>query len=62
MTEGNRSERDLRHGVNTQVAYRTALKLVSLPENAMDLSTKLKTTAVMAAVLIAVAWAVPVPV
>ena len=32
------------------------------PENAMDLSTKLKITAVMAAVLMAVAWAVPVPV
>jgi hypothetical protein len=63
MTEGNRSERDLRHGVNTQAAaYRTALKLASLPENAMDLSTKLKITAVMAAVLMAVAWAVPVPV
>ena len=59
---GNRSERDLRHSVNTQAAYRAALRLASLPEDAMDLSTKLKITAVMAAVLVAVVWAVPVPV
>jgi hypothetical protein len=31
-------------------------------EEAMDLSTKLKITAVMAALLMAVVWAVPVPV
>jgi hypothetical protein len=49
--KGNRSERDLRHSVNTQAAYRAALRLASLPEDAMDLSTKLKITAVMAAVL-----------
>jgi hypothetical protein len=61
-TKGNRSERDLRHSVNTQAAYRAALRLASLPEDAMDLSTKLKITAVMAAVLMAVVWAVPVPV
>jgi hypothetical protein len=31
-------------------------------EEAMDLSTKLKITAVIAAVLMAVVWGVPVPV
>jgi hypothetical protein len=36
--------------------------LASLPEDSMDLSTKLKIAAVMAAVLMAVVWAVPVPV
>jgi hypothetical protein len=36
--------------------------LASRSEDAMDLSTKLKITAVMAAVLMAVIWAVPVPV
>ena len=36
--------------------------MASLLEDAMDLSTKLKITAVMAAVLMAVVWAVPVPV
>jgi hypothetical protein len=36
--------------------------LASLPENDMDLFTKLKITAVMAAVLLAVVWTVPVPV
>ena len=61
-TKGNRSECDLRHSVHTQAAYRAALRLASLPEDAMDLSTKLKITAVMAAVLVAVVWAVPVPV
>ena len=34
----------------------------SRSEDAMDLSTKLKITAVTAAVLMAVVWAVPVPV
>jgi hypothetical protein len=53
-TKGNRSERDLRHSVNTQAAYRAALRLASLPKEAMDLFTKLKITAVMAAVLMAV--------
>jgi hypothetical protein len=48
--------------VNTQAAYRAALRLASLPEDAMDLSTKLKITAVMAAVLMAVVYTVPVPV
>src|SRR3984957_13901511 len=33
--KGNRSERDLRHSVNTQAAYRAALRLASLPEDAM---------------------------
>ena len=61
-TKGNRSECDLRHSVHTQAAYRAALRLASLLEDAMDLSTKLKITAVMAAVLMAVVWAVPVPV
>ena len=62
-TKGNRSERDLRHSVNTQAAYRpAALRLASLPEDAMDLSTKLKITAVLATVLMAVVWAIPVPV
>ena len=32
------------------------------PEDAMDLSTKLKIAAIMAAVLMAVVWTVPVPV
>jgi hypothetical protein len=59
---GSRSERDLRHSVNAQAAYRAAPRLASLMEDAMDLSTKLKITAVMAAVLMAVVWAVPVPV
>ena len=36
--------------------------MASLLEEVMDLSTKLKITAVMAAVLMAVVWAVPVPV
>jgi hypothetical protein len=36
--------------------------LASLLEDVMDLATKLKITAVMAAVLMAVVWAVPVPV
>ena len=36
--------------------------MASRSEDAMDLSTKLKITAVMAAVLMAVIWAVPVPV
>jgi hypothetical protein len=31
-------------------------------EDAMDLSTKLKIAAVMAALLMAVVWAVPIPV
>ena len=62
-TKGNRSERDLRHSVNTQAAYRPAgVRLASLPEDAMDLSTKLKITAVLATVLMAVVWAIPVPV
>ena len=39
-----------------------ALGLGSRLEGVMDLSTKLKITAVMAAVLMAVVWAVPVPV
>ena len=55
-------ECDLRHSVHTQAAYRAALRLASLPEDSMDLSTKLKIAAVMAAVLMAVVWAVPVPV
>jgi hypothetical protein len=62
LARGSRSERDLRHSVDTQVAYRAALRLVSLPEDAMDLSTKLKITAVLATVLMAVLWTVPVPV
>ena len=37
-------------------------EIASLLEDAMDLSTKLKIAAVMAAVLMAVVWAVPVPV
>jgi hypothetical protein len=36
--------------------------LASLLEDVMDLATKLKITAVMAAVLMAVVWAVPAPV
>jgi hypothetical protein len=36
--------------------------LASRSEDAMDLSTKLKITAVMAAVLMAVVWSVPVPI
>jgi hypothetical protein len=36
--------------------------LASRSEDAMDLSTKLKITAVMAAVLMAALWAVPIPV
>jgi hypothetical protein len=36
--------------------------LASRSEDAMDLSTKLKITAVMAAVLMAMVWSVPVPV
>jgi hypothetical protein len=36
--------------------------LASLPEEAMDLSTKLEIAAMMAAVLMAVVWAVPVPI
>jgi hypothetical protein len=35
--------------------------LASRSEDAMSLSAKLKVTAVMATVLIAVVWAVPVP-
>jgi hypothetical protein len=62
LARGSVSERDLRHSVNTQVAYTAALRLASLPEDAMDLSTKLKITAVLATVLMAVLWTVPVPV
>jgi hypothetical protein len=36
--------------------------LASILEDAMDLFTKLKITAVIAAVLMAVVWTVPVPV
>jgi hypothetical protein len=36
--------------------------LASCSEDAMDLSTKLKITAVLATVLMAVVWALPVPV
>ena len=39
-----------------------ALRLASRSEDAMDLFTKLKITAVMAAVLMAALWTVPVPV
>jgi hypothetical protein len=60
--QSSRSERDLRHSVNTQAAYRQRPKLASLSEDAMDLFTKLKITAVLAALLMAVVWAVPVPV
>ena len=38
------------------------MRLASLPEDAMDLSTKLKITAVLAALVMAVVWTVPVPV
>ena len=58
----SRSERDPRHSVTTRPRIGRPLRLASLPEDAMDLSTKLKITAVMAAVLMAVVWAVPVPV
>ena len=66
-TRGSRSERDLRHsikhpgGVQAPVeAGRDARPLFL--EEAMNLSTKLKITAVMATVLMAVVWTVPVPV
>jgi hypothetical protein len=55
------SERDLRHSVNAQAACRASAELASLPEDLMDLSTKLKIAAVMAAVLMALAWNVPAP-
>ena len=35
--------------------------LASLPEDAMDLSTKLKITAVLAALAMAILWSLPVP-
>ena len=57
----SRSERDPRHSVIPRPRI-GRWRLASLPEDAMDLSTKLKITAVMAAVLMAVVWAVPVPV
>ena len=39
-----------------------ALRLASRSKDVMDLFTKLKITAVMAAVLMAALWTVPVPV
>ena len=66
-TRGSRSERDLRHkrkqpgSVQATAEAARCSAFLSL-EEAMDLSTKLKITAVMAAVLMAVVWAVPVPV
>jgi hypothetical protein len=45
-----------------EAAYKAALRLDRVRRTAMDLSTKLKITAVMAAVLMAVLWTVPVPV
>ena len=44
-----------------EAAYRAAVRLASHSEDTMDLSTKLKITAVTAAVLMAVLWALPVP-
>lgn len=61
-TRCSRSERDHRHNVSTRAGYRAALRLASRSEDAMSLSTKLKITAVMAAVLMAVVWTVPLPV
>ena len=58
----SRSERDHRHSVNTRGRVQGGAEVGSRSEDAMDLSTKLKITAVMAAVLMAVVWAVPVPV
>jgi hypothetical protein len=45
-----------------EAAYPAALMLASRSEDVMDLSTKLKITAVMAAVLVAVVWSLPIPV
>ena len=45
-----------------EAAYRGGAEVGSRSEDAMDLSTKLKITAVLATVLMAVLWAVPVPV
>lgn len=45
-----------------EVAYGAALRLITCSEDAMDLSTKLKITAVLMALLMAVLWTVPVPV
>jgi hypothetical protein len=60
--EGSRSERDLRHSLNTRGRLEDRAEVGSRSEDAMDLSTKLKITAVTAAVLMAVLWALPVPV
>jgi hypothetical protein len=44
-----------------EAAYRAVVRLASRSEDAMDLSTKLKITAVLMAVLMAVLWTVPIP-
>ena len=59
--EGSRSERDLRHSLDMKGRVRVAMMLASLPEDAMDLSTKLKITAVLAALAMAILWSLPVP-
>jgi hypothetical protein len=55
-------ERDLCHSVNTRGRISAALRLALCSEEVMDLSTKLKITAALATMLMAVVWAVPVPV
>jgi len=62
VTRGSRSERDHRHSVSTRGRLQGGAEVGSRSEDAMDLSTKLKITAVLAAVLMAVLWTVPVPV
>ena len=61
-TRGSRSERDHRHSVTTRGRVQGGAEVGSRSEDAMDLYTKLKITAVLATVLMAVLWAVPVPV
>ena len=59
--EGSRSERDLRHSLDMKGRVRVAMMLASLLDDAMDLSTKLKITAVLAALAMAILWSLPVP-
>ena len=60
--KASRSDREHRHSVTTRGRVFGAAEVGLRSEDAMDLSTKLKITAVTAALLMAVLWTLPVPV
>ena len=62
ITKGRRSERDFRHSVTTRGRVQGRAEVGLRSEDAMDLSTKLKITAVLMSLVMAVVWVVPVPV